>query len=1511
MYLFISSPLADFIKLYVANVEKIDCLVVPSPDHNLLVLLAAVVLHLSVVLLSTKTSFITDIVRIRKFYDLDTEYLLIEAHWRLLNELLYLLLTDVLPGWSRLKANPTHQVSFTKKGRRNYKAFIMEILVQAVVGVLPGCSCLRSCPKHQVSYGQRYIEVINDVEGAETVLVLVLVGVLPGRPRLKGCPSHPVSSHTMTKDIFMIEIEGSCLFGFWSSGVLQSSPRTKDYSTPDVSQSKIKQNYKTNYNNQGQNCTTDLGQIRGQVSGQAAGVLPDNSCMRNCPPHLVSQRKEKMRKNNNVFKELKSSGPLSISRNLPHEWYWSLILPKSSQWCSTGQLLLEKLSLTPCKSTKQNKHKLQNCLSRIKPVPGLYPVAASPKIKIHCQVKSLSQVSGVLLDSSCLKNCPPHQVSQRKYKKYKKTNKNPSRTEIAFCSVLPDHCPLRDCPSSIQHILLSCPHISVGNVLASSVHSPSLPCLKEELYYEVNNKEKLYYMELKLVLIRMMMRFLIILIFTFWSLLSGVMTEWNRSMRSMNGNTKNWILVASQNIPGNVSINNKQLALDILLQQKKPHLLSVIEPRHSEMLTLEYSGYSLIQGQCNGVNDPRINLLVKDGIQYERVNLASDIPTVVVKVTSQTFIFFYREWRLDGVKETGGWDLQLERWRTFIEAWLKLKGNIIALGDANFEFWKNDTRHHHDCAPMKDLVMEKIISSGYVQIIRSDTRHQGRSSSCLDHVYSNLPSHIYSNSVCNRNYIGYDHNWISLKVSLNSPAYVQKMIEVRDIKNLSKEEFEQFWYSLDHSDFWLEPDVDEAVEAYAHKVQVVLNHLAPLRKIMIKTNNAPYLTPALLKEIKVRDSMWDRYKLSGTMEDLELFKIFRNKLRHKLTKAKKKFNVEQLDTSDPKKAMATVKRISGLEVKKSDKITLKVDGDLVTKPMEVAETLNEFFISKVDKIVETHPPDPDKASAYTDRYLSSKRLGTLEFQLVEQCQVREIIHKLRSTGATGTDGISVILLKKMGDCLAPFITQIVNLSILSGKYPSSFKAGLISPVPKSGDMMEAKNWRPVVILNSTSKVIERVLNLQLKTYLEEYGLLSQQQHAYRRFRSTQTAWLEVDTWISANMEAKRISALQLLDLSAAFNLCPRQILIPKLRKIGLTEKACQLLESYMTNRRNAVKIQTSISTFRPVDTGIGEGSVLGPLVFLVCIMETSMIVDIIKERLEVISPELAADVDLETCCFADDTTVMHSASNDTNLQIAMNVASHEFSTYLSIVGMKVNITKEEHITFAPKAFKRELLNGVVVDGRKEAKQVKLLGITVATDYSFTAHVSNIVSRVSHRVAHVRRLQQYLSEKKLKELADTLLLSVLRYGLEVAGRDLVNLKRLQKVLNVILRLISKADKFTSVRLMQARLAVLNMRLQFHKQRTSLIRSVLTSGVSPLTLHFVDFPRHHARLAKYRHSFPIKSKYGENSILVTSLEVLNDMGYLKHLWSVSHQPGKQWFSTNIVNYLLSKYDNGNIK
>ena len=103
--------------------------------------------------------------------------------------------------------------------------------------------------------------------------------------------------------------------------------------------------------------------------------------------------------------------------------------------------------------------------------------------------------------------------------------------------------------------------------------------------------------------------------------------------------------------------------------------------------------------------------------------------------------------------------------------------------------------------------------------------------------------------------------------------------------------------------------------------------------------------------------------------------------------------------------------------------------------------------------------------------------------------------------------------------------------------------------------MEVKNWRPVVVLNSTCKVLERVMNKQIKTYLEPYNLLSSHQPSYREGKSIHTAWLEVDTWVAKNMEDKRLSGLQLFDMSAAapFNLCPKETLIMPVMYRGLSQ----------------------------------------------------------------------------------------------------------------------------------------------------------------------------------------------------------------------------------------------------------------------------------------------------------------------------------------------------------------------
>ena len=106
--------------------------------------------------------------------------------------------------------------------------------------------------------------------------------------------------------------------------------------------------------------------------------------------------------------------------------------------------------------------------------------------------------------------------------------------------------------------------------------------------------------------------------------------------------------------------------------------------------------------------------------------------------------------------------------------------------------------------------------------------------------------------------------------------------------------------------------------------------------------------------------------------------------------------------------------------------------------------------------------------------------------------------------------------------MVPFITKIINICITTSTYLDAFKARVIfSPVPESGDALESKNWRPVVILNATSKCVERVLNHQLRNHLKRFCLLSNQQHAYRSVKSMTSAWLKVDMWVSKHLEDKK------------------------------------------------------------------------------------------------------------------------------------------------------------------------------------------------------------------------------------------------------------------------------------------------------------------------------------------------------------------------------------------------------
>ena len=173
---------------------------------------------------------------------------------------------------------------------------------------------------------------------------------------------------------------------------------------------------------------------------------------------------------------------------------------------------------------------------------------------------------------------------------------------------------------------------------------------------------------------------------------------------------------------------------------------------------------------------------------------------------------------------------------------------------------------------------------------------------------------------------------------------------------------------------------------------------------------------------------------------------------------------------------------------------------------KLAPYMNSFFKSKVERLQEKLIVNKEAALEYAKEYMETKLQGEkFKFETVGTGKITKIIKSLKNTGAQGRDQISTKILKKFKGILSPSLRHIVNISTTTGIYPEGWKLGLITPLPKSGNLNIAKNWRPITILPAASKILEGVLQSQLQDYMEVRGIYSDSQHAYRHSRSCESA----------------------------------------------------------------------------------------------------------------------------------------------------------------------------------------------------------------------------------------------------------------------------------------------------------------------------------------------------------------------------------------------------------------------
>ena len=235
--------------------------------------------------------------------------------------------------------------------------------------------------------------------------------------------------------------------------------------------------------------------------------------------------------------------------------------------------------------------------------------------------------------------------------------------------------------------------------------------------------------------------------------------------------------------------------------------------------------------------------------------------------------------------------------------------------------------------------------------------------------------------------------------------------------------------------------------------------------------------------------------------------------------------------------------------------------------------------------------------------------NSYSFSIVSENKILKYLHNLSANKATGLDGIPSLFVQDSATVIACPLTHVINMSIIEGVVPDDLKSARVVPLFKKNDKTEVGNYRPVSILSIISKVFERVVYDQVESYLDQKKLLYKFQSGFRSRFSTDTCLIHLTDFIKFQMDKGHYVGMVLLDLQKAFDTVDHNILLMKLEAIGLNEDVIRWFRSYLTDHQRLVDVSGTLSSSAEIKCGVPQGSILGPLLFLINVNDMSGVVN--------------------------------------------------------------------------------------------------------------------------------------------------------------------------------------------------------------------------------------------------------------------------------------------------------------
>ena len=686
--------------------------------------------------------------------------------------------------------------------------------------------------------------------------------------------------------------------------------------------------------------------------------------------------------------------------------------------------------------------------------------------------------------------------------------------------------------------------------------------------------------------------------------------------------------------------------------------------------------------------------------------------------------------------------------------------NLIILGDFNVDTL-NVNRSLDVLTFIDNFKCEHLQS-----LINLPTRKTHHSETCLDHIYVNTintcPSGVIELAVS-------DHHAVfcSIPYSSRNNNTNLKAIKFRDHSDRNIFKFREDLINKLNNFHNLEVlSIHDQFEIFNDILFKLYDKNFPIKtkNISNKRNQNPWITNALLNRINEKHRLFRLWKDNPDLFDV--YKNYRNNLSNEIQRAKRTYFVNKFNNHEnPKATWKSIGKILKPNIEKK-KIKLSINNSEITDDKLISNTFNEYFSSVASKLASKIPHANTDPISYVNPLTNS-----FVFLETDYNEINKTIQSFPSKRSHKSD-IPSFIYKQISDIISPIFASLINSSVASGVFPNFMKIARVIPLHKSGSKSDVSNYRPISTLPFLSKVYERIIHKRLLNFFLKYNVLYNDQYGFLPQHDSTQAILKFTDQCYSCLNKGHYLASVFLDFSKAFDTVVHSILCKKLEKYGIRGNMNKWFQSYLKDRTQFVEVNGVPSRPSTISCSVPQGSILGPLCFLIYIND------------------MHKSSTLNMVHFADDSTAFTTSPDLQNLTLNINSQLENISNWLCANKLSLNVTKSSFTIFTNKPV------GVIPTIKirnlpiAHVKSTKFLGINLDNKLNFGTHISSVCSKISKSLAVIRKLSRIVPLKVLKTLYTSLTVPHVIYGIEVWGSsNKTQIKRLINILNKCLKLIT--------------------------------------------------------------------------------------------------------------------------